>query len=196
MKLIAIDDVAPQPWKNGGGATRELAIYPPAAKLDDFHWRISIAEVAVSGAFSIFPDVDRIIMLLDGKGLHLDWGDNKSHLLTTPFAPYRFRGEQPLYATVVDGVSLDLNLMLRRDLFDGDIHIWRDIGTMTNTADLVLLLCARGAWRFDSAHGTYEMRAKQVLVDMHWENAVVATPLVADSVLIGIRVYWRLVKEN
>ncbi|MBM7325185.1 HutD family protein, partial [Agrobacterium sp. S2] len=47
------------PWKNGGGVTTEIIVHPAKASMADFDWRISMANVAQDGPFSIFPGVDR-----------------------------------------------------------------------------------------------------------------------------------------
>ena len=60
------------PWKNGGGVTHELWRTPKAGP--EFDLRISIAEVAANGPFSLFPGVDRIITLLSGGGFRLAGG--------------------------------------------------------------------------------------------------------------------------
>lgn len=59
------------PWKNGGGSTQELACWPPGADMNSFEWRVSLATVDRPGPFSVFPAIDRQIMLLGGDGLHL-----------------------------------------------------------------------------------------------------------------------------
>ena len=43
---FALADIVPTPWKNGGGATREIACWPPGTGLDSFDWRISVATIA------------------------------------------------------------------------------------------------------------------------------------------------------
>ncbi|HET8765250.1 MAG TPA: HutD family protein, partial [Rhodanobacter sp.] len=39
MSILHLADCPPRPWKNGLGRTRELAIHPPGAGMDDFLWR-------------------------------------------------------------------------------------------------------------------------------------------------------------
>ncbi|WP_344323995.1 HutD family protein, partial [Kitasatospora putterlickiae] len=39
-------------WRNGGGVTREVAGHPVGSGLDDFRWRVSLADVASAGPFS------------------------------------------------------------------------------------------------------------------------------------------------
>ena len=59
MHRFDLAAIAPTPWKNGGGATRELACWPPGAGIDAFDWRVSVASVAASGPFLAYPGVDR-----------------------------------------------------------------------------------------------------------------------------------------
>ena len=54
--LITADSLPPMPWKNGGGTTREVLKSPASATIDTFNWRISLAAVATSGPFSLFPE--------------------------------------------------------------------------------------------------------------------------------------------
>jgi len=71
MHRFDLATVPPTPWKNGGGATRELACWPSGAGMHDFEWRVSVATIAAPGPFSAFAGVDRQIMLLDSDGVHL-----------------------------------------------------------------------------------------------------------------------------
>ncbi|HJV48775.1 MAG TPA: HutD family protein [Geothrix sp.] len=101
------------PWKNGGGTTLELAVDPPGATLDTgFRWRISSAEVGVSGPFSAFPGLERWLFLLDGRGFELDFGFRGRHDLVEPLSPIRFSGDWPASATLVEGPCTDFNLMV------------------------------------------------------------------------------------
>ncbi|GBU09067.1 hypothetical protein AwWohl_02050 [Gammaproteobacteria bacterium] len=71
MKKIIFDDLSVQPWKNGQGATRQVMIFPFEATLDNFIWRASIANVTQKGAFSLYPNVKRSLILLSGNNLEL-----------------------------------------------------------------------------------------------------------------------------
>ena len=101
------------PWKNGGGATLELAVDPPGATLETgFRWRLSSAEVAVSGPFSAFPGLERWLLLLEGAGMDLDFGPRGRMALTEPLRPLQFSGDWAATATLLDGACTDLNLMV------------------------------------------------------------------------------------
>lgn len=105
-------DCAAGRWRNGGGVTYELACAPRNASVQEFDWRLSLAEVARPGAFSEFPGVDRVIMLVDGGTMTLTV-DGNEHVLRH-LDPFRFSGGSDVYCTPVRA-SRDLNLMTRRD---------------------------------------------------------------------------------
>jgi environmental stress-induced protein Ves len=130
------------PWKNGGGATRELARHPAEG---DFDWRLSVAEVAESGPFSEFPGVDRIIVLLSGAGMDLavqGGVDDGLVELRQPHGHHEFAGELAVSALLVDGPSTDLNLMVRRDCWSAEVV--RHEGPGRADADVVLAYVVAG----------------------------------------------------
>lgn len=51
----------PEPWKNGGGVTRTLAVDGQAAVP---RWRVSIADIEQDGPYSRFPGYDRVSVVL------------------------------------------------------------------------------------------------------------------------------------
>ena len=111
------------PWKNGKGSTIEIAIDPPGAGLDDFNWRISMAGVTEDGAFSTFPGVDRILVLLSGDGLGLQIGDSDELLLTLDSAPYTFSGNMATRARLLGRPVTDLNVMIRRNRCQAEVTL-------------------------------------------------------------------------
>lgn len=109
IRLIRVDDVPPQRWRNGGGFTRELLAWP---SVEAWRVRVSVADVAVDGPFSSFPAVERWFAVLDGNGVELTVGST-AHRMTVEDAPLRFSGEVPTDCRLLDGPTRDLNLMLR-----------------------------------------------------------------------------------
>ena len=108
------------PWKNGGGTTREVARIPETG---DIEWRLSVAEVAVDGPFSVFEGIDRILVLLSGAGMDLQFDEPRHVERLRPLRDVKaFAGEAAVHATLVDGPTTDLNLMWRRDLFDAGVR--------------------------------------------------------------------------
>lgn len=101
------------PWKNGGGVTREIAAWPEGAGMDDFAWRVSLAEVGADGPFSAFPDVDRTLTVVEGAGMDLTVG-GEPQLVNTRYVPRDFRGDVPTDCRLPAGPVVNLNVMWRR----------------------------------------------------------------------------------
>lgn len=117
MKILRASDHKRMPWKNGGGETVEIAVFPAGASIEDFDWRISMATVACDGPFSSFPDVDRTLSILSGAGMELTMNGGASVTLDLDSEPYQFPADRPAFAALVDGVTTDLNVMTRRGRF-------------------------------------------------------------------------------
>ncbi len=144
-----------RPWKNGGGETRELAVAPPGAGLDDFDWRISCARVTSGGPFSAFPGVDRSLAVLEGAGLRLDCGAGEVLELDVDCAPLQFAGEQAITAALLDGPVGDFNVMTRRARWRHELQVLTLHGrqALRRRADVELLYCAAGrlaGWQADA----------------------------------------------
>jgi environmental stress-induced protein Ves len=100
-----------------------------------------------SGPFSAFPGIDRIIALLDGDGMLLQFADGAVHTLNQRWSPFAFGGEAQLQAELCGSPSRDFNLMLRRGRAQGHIVTQRASCTIVDEASSVLLFCAAGSWR-------------------------------------------------
>ncbi|MEO6926230.1 MAG: HutD family protein [Rhodanobacter sp.] len=142
--IIRLADCPSQPWKNGLGRTRELAVERSTADSDDFLWRVSIAEVDSAAPFSRFPGIDRHIVLLDGAGFTMTLDDSRTHALTTRFAPFAFPGEARVEVVLVDGATRDFNLMVQRGRLRGDVQAWSGPAMHMLDAATRLVFCARG----------------------------------------------------
>ncbi len=101
--------VSPQPWRNGGGQTRELLLWPK----DSSSWRlrISLANVTRSGPFSLYSGVQRWFNVVQGNGVALRVA-GKEYRLTAASAPLQFGGDAPVQCDLLDGPTSDLNLMV------------------------------------------------------------------------------------
>lgn len=104
-----------RPWKNGGGETAEIVVSPPGADFDTFEWRISTAIVAASGPFSTFPNVDRVLTVLEGGAMVLTIGA-QDHQFDSTSEPFYFSGDLSATAQLMDKPLLDFNVMVRRPL--------------------------------------------------------------------------------
>lgn len=113
LTLLRAADRPAVSWKNGGGITYEVAAWPPGADFDTFDWRVSMAEVRRDGPFSVFPGVDRILTVLEGR-LRLCVAGQPPIVLSHRTPPAAFAGDVATTATVEAAPVLDLNVMARR----------------------------------------------------------------------------------
>lgn len=145
MRKLTAADYLNMPWKNGGGTTTQLAIFPSDATLDDFDWRISTACVASDGPFSAFPGIDRSLAVMRGGGLTLTV-DGAPVMLDNGADPFIFRGEQHIEAMLKDGPVDDFNVMTRRSRCMHFLHILDLSGTehCALQADRMLIHVAHG----------------------------------------------------
>ncbi|WP_370682666.1 HutD family protein [Comamonas sp. GB3 AK4-5] len=143
--------IVPTRWKNGGGSTREIACGPRGAGLDDFGWRISVAEIAKAGPFSVFPGIDRHIMLLEGDGVQLhSSAAGIDHALAQRWQPFAFAGDVALSCSLLGGPSTDFNVMTRRGLWSAQVQVVQQAQLLgVSPAGLVMVL--QGQWRRASA---------------------------------------------
>lgn len=116
MRILHPRDYRVMPWKNGTGSTTEIAIHPETSAVSGvpFQWRVSIADVAVDGPFSLFPGYDRHIMVIEGAGMRLDAGPHGVIVLGRPFMPASFSGAWEIKGTLTAGPVRDFNLMASR----------------------------------------------------------------------------------
>jgi environmental stress-induced protein Ves len=117
MEVCRQQDYRRMAWKNGGGETAEIAVFPQGATLDSFDWRISMATVAVDGPFSLFPGVDRTLSVLEGEGLILTPESRGAIHLARTSPPVTFPSDLPVTARLARGPIVDLNVMTRRGRF-------------------------------------------------------------------------------
>ena len=112
-------DRTPQPWKNGLGVQYEIMC--DGSLPDDWTWRLSTADITQDVPFSIFPGVNREFCVADGNGVVLTI--NGVEHRCEPGSITKFRGDDEVYAKLIDGPMRALNLMVR----DGatPIHLCR-----------------------------------------------------------------------
>lgn len=173
IRLVALADAPPQPWRNGGGSTRELLAWPTAA---DWQLRISVAEIAQAGPFSAFPGIERWFAVLRGEGVVLRFASRRA-MLTPGSEPLRFEGASAPGCTLLDGATQDLNLMVRHDAGKGAMQrAWPGAGWSSNAvlravftlapatlhvdgAEAVHLPADTLAWSAAAAHQTWQLQA-------------------------------------
>ncbi|RYF64920.1 MAG: HutD family protein [Comamonadaceae bacterium] len=150
IQRFKFDELPVTRWKNGGGATREAVNWPPGAGIDAFDWRVSIASITASGPFSVFPDVDRQIMLLEGDGVRLK-SERFDHALATRLEPFAFDGGVATDCTLLGGPSVDFNVMGRPSVGRAELRILDEATDLPRMAH-GLLMSVEGQWRMGGSN--------------------------------------------
>jgi environmental stress-induced protein Ves len=119
LRFAALADMPEQPWRNGAGRTRELLAWPQA---QDWHIRISVADIERDAPFSVFAGIDRWFAVISGRGVRLS-DAAATVVLREGAAPWRFDGERAPTCSLLEGPTRDLNLMLRRERMRGRLEV-------------------------------------------------------------------------
>lgn len=157
--IIHADDIAPTPWKNGGGLSRDLLFWP---SIEAWRVRVSLADIGRDGPFSAYPGVERWFAVVEGDGVELQFAQGPRRQRRGD-APLHFDGADAPGCRLLASATRDLNLMLR----DGVR------GTLQVGAGFDADWPVRG--RYDPAART-----------LHWDLPAGALQASADSLWIGI----------
>jgi len=119
MEIIRFASLKPEPWRNGGGVTRQLARQSGAGSAQDgsWDWRVSIADVSKAGPFSPFPGMERVLTVVEGELLLLTVDGAEQPL--EKYRPFRFPGGAATQASLPTGDIRDLNVITRAGSFKG-----------------------------------------------------------------------------
>jgi environmental stress-induced protein Ves len=125
MEIIRFADLKPEPWRNGGGVTRQIAGHPGTASGPGgvsghdggWDWRVSIAEVSKAGDFSPFPGMERVLTVVEGELLLLTV-DGAEHPLEK-YRAFRFSGEASTTCALPTGDVRNLNVITRAGKYKG-----------------------------------------------------------------------------
>jgi len=115
-RVIRAQDLVRVPWKNGGGTTAEVAVFPEGAGFGTFGWRISMADVKTDGPFSSFSGIDRTLIVVEGQGIELNI-EGVSYRLDEASPKLSFSGDDVTVGRLLSGPIRDLNVMTRRGQF-------------------------------------------------------------------------------
>lgn len=144
MDIVQRRDLVASPWKNGGGVTYEIARRDAD---DGLLWRLSIAEVADDGPFSVFEGLTRILTVIEGAGLVLRTPDGP--LQARPFRPVTFSGETPVVGDLVDGTVHDVNVIFDASRIAADVEVLHGPASChlpppASAQDVAVVLCLSG----------------------------------------------------
>lgn len=186
IQKITPDDWLLQSWKNGQGLTNQIALEnDPEGML----WRLSIAEVSQSGAFSVYPHYERVIVLLDGAGFKLTFADNRKHTLWHKYQLFNFSGDEIIDCELLGTSSRDFNLMLRRNNLKAQFKILT-LAKFTNQYQPLslrtIIFVAHGEITIRLARLEFKLSTEQSLIFYHEEGNLEIINNLADSTLFII----------
>lgn len=138
MQKFSINDYKKMPWKNGQGVTYEI-FRDKGENLDDFGYRISMADVASDGAFSHFLGRERILTILTGDGIVLNI-DKQQKITLQPQQVFSFSGDSDVYSTLINGAIRDLNVIFDPNLFTAHLTWLNGDDSLTTQADTVFIV--------------------------------------------------------
>jgi uncharacterized protein len=125
IKRLASADYVEGVWRNGKGKSWEIAQQPDKSG-DRFFWRLALARISQSTAFSHYDNVDRFITLIDGPGFTLSVDGRESHNMDMRFTPHGFPGDAETSCGVHSGVSRVLNLFVARGRYDVRLDVLQE----------------------------------------------------------------------
>ncbi|SQI42144.1 Various environmental stresses-induced protein [Leminorella richardii] len=141
-QILRYGDYREMRWKNGAGTTREIVRYPEDG--NDFQWRLSMATVSQSGAFSTYSGYHRLLSVLSGGGMRLHI-DDAPPVSLRQFESVAFSGDSQVDSQLIDGPLLDFNLIYRSEEYEAQLS-WRagaaEPQTLDCYADVLLIFSA------------------------------------------------------
>jgi len=172
VRVLRAAERSASAWKNGGGVTREVAAFPEGSDLGEFHWRVSLADVARGGPFSVFAGVDRVITVVRGAGMLLTV-DGVERLVDQPYQPFAFSGDAETDCRLAEGPLVDFNVMTRRDRVDARVDIVDGAAPLAGgTGVTVLALVLEGGAELRGADGTVALGPLDAVLLTGDESAV------------------------
>lgn len=146
-RVVALDALPDEPWRNGGGRTRTIATQTRREGDPPWDWRISVATIEQNAPFSAFPGVDRVSLLLGAGQIALTAVGEPVVQMQQPGDVAAYRGDALWQAEIrQDGPPLSLlNVMTRRGVATARVQAVREDATLSGHA--FVLLAVEGNWR-------------------------------------------------
>ena len=180
MQYLRSAQFKTMPWKNGGGTTHEIARHDEG---ESFTWRISVADVAASGPFSLFPRHKRWLCVVSGSGMRLMGreGSYDAGLLQ----PVAFSGGEEIDGQLLDGPCRDFNLIFDAEKTRGSMAVRQGPGLVSGNNE------AATKFGVYLVSGTGQSTAGNVEAgDFCWlEQATDSLTLSADAVAVTVALH-------
>ena len=187
LKLLRDGTYDRKPWKNGGGITEDVWLYPEGASHDDFDIRLSLAEISQDGPFSSFPGIDRTITLVGGDPFVLAFGNGESHRLDR-LVPLSFDGVLKPHSRLDGEPSRDFNVMTRRGRWTHQVTVHRDGGSMSlelEAGDVAVLHAVTGSWQAGANGNVVEAGPRDTVI-AKGETGLLAQGKPASEAIVAI----------
>lgn len=148
--LLAPENYTRSPWKNGGGVFTDIAdahrADSPVKDWDSLLWRFASTPIVTPGPFSFMPGIDRLQMVVGGRGLVLK-SPKQEFDEREPFTTVRFPGELAIVTALEAGPVDVVNLMARRGAAEIALEALRKPGVRPLGVGTHLVYAARGDCR-------------------------------------------------
>ncbi|MDN4986414.1 HutD family protein [Bradyrhizobium arachidis] len=145
--LLKSEDYTRSPWKNGGGILTDIAdAHRPGAAVKDWDsllWRFASTPIVAPGPFSYMPGIDRLQMVIAGRGLVLK-APGQEFDEREPFTTVRFTGEMEIVTELEAGPVEVVNLMARRGAAEIELAALGEPGERLLTAGTHLVYAVSG----------------------------------------------------
>lgn len=141
IQYLTFSDYRAMPWKNGQGTTFELA-RDAGENLQQFLWRVSMADVSQDGPFSFFPARQRMLSILDGEGVILHFPQTGAQQRLSKQSVYAFSGELEIQSELIAGPIRDFNLIYSAEHFHARMHKFSATQhgvSFSSTANVILI---------------------------------------------------------
>ena len=150
MRLTRLDSAGHRrsPWKNGGGVTVDIAgasvpgVVPGA--WDGVIWRFGQTRIERPGPFSDLSGFDRLLAVVEGRGLVLHPVGAPPVDVRARFQPVRFPGEWRIESELEDGPVAVVNLMADRRRAAIDLRVAVGITRLAFEPGTLVLYAAAG----------------------------------------------------
>ncbi|WP_027549479.1 HutD family protein [Bradyrhizobium sp. WSM2254] len=145
--LLKSEDYTRSPWKNGGGIFTDIAdahrAGSPAKDWDSLLWRFAFTPIVAPGPFSYMPGIDRLQMVVAGRGLVLK-APGQEFDEREPFTTVRFTGELEIVTELEAGPVEVVNLMARHGAAEIALVALREPGDRPLSAGTHLVYAVSG----------------------------------------------------
>ena len=190
--LLSSEDYTRSPWKNGGGVFTDIAdahrADAPQKDWDTLLWRFASTPIVAAGPFSYMPGIDRLQMVVGGRGLVLK-SPTQEFDEREPFTTVRFTGELEIVTELEAGPVEVVNLMARRGAAEIDLVALQEPGDRRLAAGTHLVYAPHGDGGVRLGNEDFAIPAKSTLkieLTEPSQLALVSGPLVLGSIrLLG-----------